>query len=285
MTSLKRIAVLETIAADALPCAVLERYDGWRLRFNHGVTRRANSVLAEAPGSVQVDDKLKVVEAFYQRHGAPPRFQLSAASRPSNLDSMLHQRGFAHEPGANIMVASSGAGQAPLAAPDSVDTPPLVQLRGGTIGRGAASSGGRSEVERTGFTPRCESIPFDTWLEILGAVDPGAASKAPSRSIALREAGQRVAHCLLEREGTPVAAGLAVAGRGHAGLFNMATHPNHRRMGAATALIRALARWAAAQGVHTLYLQVDERNVPAQRLYQRAGFRTLYRYHYRVRNA
>jgi ribosomal protein S18 acetylase RimI-like enzyme len=42
------------------------------------------------------------------------------------------------------------------------------------------------------------------------------------------------------------------------------------------------AGWAAARGVGRLYLQVEEDNLPALRLYERLGFRTSHHYHYRV---
>lgn len=38
------ILQLETLAANAWPAAEVQRLGGWRLRFHHGVTRRANSV-------------------------------------------------------------------------------------------------------------------------------------------------------------------------------------------------------------------------------------------------
>ncbi|WP_202925935.1 GNAT family N-acetyltransferase [Goekera deserti] len=82
-------------------------------------------------------------------------------------------------------------------------------------------------------------------------------------------------------DGGPVAVGRAVADRGWAGVFGMATLPAARRRGAGRAVLAALAGWAAARGCRGLYLQVEERNAAAGRLYARAGFGTLARYHYR----
>jgi GNAT superfamily N-acetyltransferase len=55
-----------------------------------------------------------------------------------------------------------------------------------------------------------------------------------------------------------------------------------RRRGAASSILAALAGWAQAGGAARAYLQVVEANEPAVRLYARAGFATLYGYHYRV---
>ena len=61
----------------------------------------------------------------------------------------------------------------------------------------------------------------------------------------------------------------------------MATHVDFRRQGAATTILHALAGWSKEQGASQLYLQVMDENKPARRLYARAGFDTVYHYHYR----
>jgi ribosomal protein S18 acetylase RimI-like enzyme len=48
------------------------------------------------------------------------------------------------------------------------------------------------------------------------------------------------------------------------------------------AAARRAAGWAAGRGARQLYLQVEEDNQPALRLYGRLGFRPSHRYHYRV---
>ncbi|AGZ39874.1 GNAT family N-acetyltransferase [Actinoplanes friuliensis] len=78
------------------------------------------------------------------------------------------------------------------------------------------------------------------------------------------------------------AIGLFVATGGWAGVFCMATDPRHRRQGLASAVLRAGARWAVAQGVAGLYLQVEEGNRAARSLYARAGFTSSHSYHYRI---
>jgi hypothetical protein len=47
---MNEIAWIEELAANAVPPAIAQELDGWRLRCNSGVTRRANSVLAARHG-------------------------------------------------------------------------------------------------------------------------------------------------------------------------------------------------------------------------------------------
>ncbi len=53
-------------------------------------------------------------------------------------------------------------------------------------------------------------------------------------------------------------------------ILNVAVHPQHRRLGIATELLRReIARWPGAH-----FLEVRESNTPARRLYERLGFET-----------
>ncbi|MBL7520861.1 GNAT family N-acetyltransferase, partial [Frankia sp. CNm7] len=52
--------------------------------------------------------------------------------------------------------------------------------------------------------------------------------------------------------------------------------------GGATAVLAALARWAVLAGARRAYLQVEQDNAAARRLYAGRGFLPVYRYTYRV---
>jgi ribosomal protein S18 acetylase RimI-like enzyme len=61
----------------------------------------------------------------------------------------------------------------------------------------------------------------------------------------------------------------------------MRTDEAYRRRGIATAILHQLAQWGQTQGAANIYLQVEQDNPTAQRLYENMGFKTLYTYHYR----
>jgi GNAT superfamily N-acetyltransferase len=56
----------------------------------------------------------------------------------------------------------------------------------------------------------------------------------------------------------------------------------HRRSGVASALMRALQDWGRGHGASRCYLQVDADNCAALAFYQRLGFISHHRYHYRI---
>jgi N-acetylglutamate synthase len=120
---------------------------------------------------------------------------------------------------------------------------------------------------------------FDTWF---GVMSSSPAARATARRI-LEQVGPVSGYATLASNGTPVAVGRAVAERGWAGIFGMATLPEARGRGAATAVLAALAAWAADHHATCLYLQVSSGNQDAERLYHRAGFDPHHTYRYRNR--
>nr|GID82367.1 N-acetyltransferase GCN5 [Actinoplanes derwentensis] len=133
----------------------------------------------------------------------------------------------------------------------------------------ATVSGPAPEVEITGLTP--------DWREAYG----NAAVSTHVLDRIERPAG----FASITVDDRIAALGLFVVGDGLAGVFCMATSPRYRRRGHAAAILRAGAAWSAAQGSDLLYLQVEEDNFPARRLYEGVGFTFSHGYHYRVRDS
>ncbi len=244
--------LLDELAANAWPALVMQVVDGWRLRVTPGVrARRSNSVLPLAGrDEIPLADRIALVDKFYARWDATVRYQVSAAAQPPELDAVLAERGFGVE------------------APVHVQAAVLDEVLDRTAAAGPAPARVSEQLE-------------DRWLATTGALfqrsDPGT-----MRARVLERIGPPVGFALLEIDGQPASVGMGVLERGWVGIFSMGTRPQFRGRGAATAILNALAHWARARGAHHAYLQVEETNHPAHRVYQRAGFRASYRYHYRA---
>jgi GNAT superfamily N-acetyltransferase len=74
---------------------------------------------------------------------------------------------------------------------------------------------------------------------------------------------------------------MSVLNDGLLGLFDLVTAPDSRGRGFGTEILRRALRWGERVGAREAYLQVLDRNAIASRLYDRAGFEIVYRYHYR----
>ncbi|MCL1844910.1 MAG: GNAT family N-acetyltransferase [Defluviitaleaceae bacterium] len=81
-----------------------------------------------------------------------------------------------------------------------------------------------------------------------------------------------------------VACGSAVIERGCMGLLNVVVDERLRRKGYGTELCVALLSAAKQKQAHIAYLQVEQANAPAIRMYEGLGYKKIYSYWYRVRN-
>jgi N-acetylglutamate synthase len=245
MRSAAEICLLDALAADAWPAPVIEEVDGWRLRWGHGFTGRANSVWARREGrALSLDEKIAAAEGFYMGLGGRPMFQLSPASRPGSLDRELEQRGYER-------------GQA-----TSVEVAPTAEVWANTAG--------------AVWPLRIDARPDQTWLETWLGVRGFGDAMVAEQIVCGTEA--KTAYAQIDGVGV----GRVALAHGWAGIFAMATVPHARRQGAARAILHSLAGWALGHGSGAMYLQVEESNGAARALYASAGFVQRYVYHYRT---
>ena len=242
--------LIEELSLNAWPSLQTVCNDGWILRFADGYTRRANSVnpLYPSSGSVDTGDRIAHCEALYTSRGQDTMFKLTAASEPPDLDAILAARGYRQEAVTSVQVRDL----------ESDDVSPV----------GSVAIGDRLT---------------DDWLAGFCRLSGVAGRHVPTMARLLGLIVPPRCFILLHHEGETVAAGLAVAERGHVGLFDGVTAPRARRQGFGTQLVLQMLGWGKASGAGRAYLQVMLDNTPARHLYDRLGFREAYRYWYRVR--
>lgn len=241
--------VIEEHAVAAWPAAVGERADGWLLRHTPGVSRRrCNSALPLEPGAERT---LERVTAFYTARGMAPTVQIAPAERLADLDDTLAAAGY-HRHGETLV----------LRAPTAVVV--------------VAAAGEAVRVE-------LDERPTERWLAAFEELDDHADSAAVAEGVIARIA-LPAAFASVTLDGRVAGMGLLVGGGAWGGVFSMATRPAYRRRGVASAILHALATWAADHGTEDLYLQVERENDTARRLYERMGFTHSHSYHYRSAN-
>ena len=249
--SIRTIRTVEELAANAWPAEVVQVVGGWRLRYAQGVTRRANSVLANEIGdTLGLEERLEIVEGFYRRRRLPSRFQMCPASQPANLDSVLAARGYR---------------QTDVTLVETADLERMLALAGEFAAAGVS----------------IHDTPGKAWFGAYRETLHGSGTAAAARRRVMLRIGPPAGYALLRLDGEPAAVALGVAERGWLGVFCVATLPAFRRRGAARILMSALGAWGRTAGARRVYLQVEEGNEAARALYAGLGFETLYRYHYR----
>ncbi|MCL5998260.1 MAG: GNAT family N-acetyltransferase [Chloroflexi bacterium] len=255
--STQQIHFIEELAANAWPAAIVQVIDGWRLRFNWGVTSRANSVYPnDSHGQIALEDKLRHVEDFYTHWGGLARYQICPAAQPDDLDAILARRGYTSAAHTSVQVAPTATVMA------RAQTNPI------------------SVRNRVCITPSVSTLD-DTWAETYCTAGDFSGHKRAMRLGILERIGPRAGFALAHIDGQPAGVGLGVVERGWTGIFCMETLPAFRRQGVATAILKEMALWGQRHGGANMYLQVMQDNTPACALYAKVGFSSLYIYHYR----
>ena len=169
----------------------------------------------------------------------------------------------------------------------------MLAARGYTLGeivevRALRLAGGTAPPKRPPRPPRArstrvEAVGLDRWLEAFASLSRAAgANRLPHRQVLAAVPGARRL-LLLVADGRPVSCGMSVLHGGLLGLFDLVTGAAHRGRGFGGELLQRALAWGRRAGAEEAYLQVVETNLGAVRLYERAGFEIVYRYHYRER--
>lgn len=245
------IRFVEELAANAWPAAIVQHVDGWRFRFNWGITRRANSVWPnQCHERYPLETRLAMAEAFYIRWGGPARFQMCPAMQPENLDEILANRGYT------------------IKSPTEVQGAPTALV-----------------LDQTRLRPEhivtISNKYTPDWFEVYCQAEKLEAQAAQARKNILQRIGPDTAFSLLKIDDEPAAVGLGVSEQGWTGIFSMATAPRFRRQGAASGILHTLARWSISKNAEQMYLQVMKNTPSALALYKKVGFEHLYQYYYR----
>jgi GNAT superfamily N-acetyltransferase len=253
LSSPELVRGLQERAARALPAEHVEHADGWWLRHAPSSAWWAGTVLPHSDaGPDELVRRVVGVEKFYAKYGAAARFQISPLACPGGLDTLLAQRGYRRESPVSLQVATTAR---------VLEQAPTGSLR-----------------------IRLDDHPTSAWFEVWHAVHGHGHGHGGDRfewDMLGRVERPSAYACAMSGDDV-IAVGRVVADNGWAGVFGMATLPLARGKGAAHTVLAALADWAGAHEADRMYLQVECDNIPASRLYDRAGFSEVCGYHYRT---
>lgn len=236
------VRLLEELCFNAWPALATVLVEGWVVRLSDGHTRRANSASALYPSTIDPEKLVGAVEALFAARGLAPLFRLTPLADPA-VEALLRGRGWREEDPSVGMVADL----------DAVPAAPAPGVR---------------------LSRRLEPDWIDGAMAAYGMGARGAASLARM----LPNIAPAHVYATVEEGGVALGWGLAVAERGHVGLYDLVIAEAARGRGLGGRMIGALLGWAGAQGARRAYLQVRETNGRARALYRRLGFRDAYRY-------
>jgi N-acetylglutamate synthase len=185
------------------------------------------------------DPDLEPVLGFYAQRGQPAQVQLTPIDGHPRLTAALDAAGWGAKWPSTV-----------LRAPATLTAAPGVAL-----------------LDR----------PAPRWLDAWAACEGrDATDVAAHAELVLARLPGRVACALVE---PARAVGIGVCDGERIGLFCVAVHPEHRRAGLGSAIVRTLV---ARSGAREAFLEVEQRNAPALGMYASLGFTRAYDYVHRI---
>jgi ribosomal protein S18 acetylase RimI-like enzyme len=224
-------------------------YDGWLLRVSPGKARRARSINAHFGSTLPIGDKIAYCERLYRARDLPVLFRITPFVHPANLEAELNARGYASFDPTYVQMT-------PLAQP-----PELRECDGVEI-----------------VTPA-----IDAFADAVALLQESTREQRDAYYERMANTPQPARYLIATLEGRVVAVGTVMLEDGLAGIFSMATAPDMRKRGIASALLARLLTWAWEHGASHAYLQVESTNPAAISVYRKFGFETAYTYHYCAR--
>jgi N-acetylglutamate synthase len=214
--------------------------EGWVVRFANGYSGRANSASAVVAGARMPGDLLDTIEGLYRKAGLNPSVRVTPLA-DSSAEPLLVNRGYRIKDESRMMILS-------LDRYREVWADPRVRLERG---------------------------PTRAWLDgVCSHQEPS--KRSPDHLFAI--VGQlRVpaAFATLDVDGKAIGFAMCAIDRGWAEIGSVMLDPTYRGQGLGRIPVDALLAWAAREGAAHAFLQVDQTNRVAVRLYSRQGFTDL----------
>jgi N-acetylglutamate synthase len=238
----------EEISNNAWPALQTMHYDGWILRFANGVTKRSNSVNLLYPSTIDPEEKIGFCEQLYLAQKIIPCFKITAISDPAGIDRRLESRGYFNHSTISFQTMDI----------TKIPSEPFSEIK----------------IE-TALNPR--------WMDefiLMNEFDP---MRKPVYVSIMKQL--HLPKCLvsLTRDHKTVGVGLGVVEGSYIGLFDIVVDKSYRSTGLGYFIVESILRWGRKIGATTAYLQVLTDNAPAIRLYEKMGFKEIYRYWYRMK--
>ena len=236
------IESLERATLDAVAPSEVGSLPNWLLPFDQGTIGRAISAVPVRHEAVDAY-AIQEIEALYAQRGLQARFRIAAVPGLMPVEEELNRRGYTAQKPTLTLVGT-------------IDTWP------------------KALTDHVHLSDKAN----DAWSSVYLGEDFDPVDGA-NRVLALGRSTCLVYASIANASGV-VAAGNGAFSQGWVSLHGLRTVARERGKGHASAMIAAFAEQARSRGMHRCFLQVDEDNTNALRLYRSMGFQTAWGYRY-----
>jgi GNAT superfamily N-acetyltransferase len=245
------IKTFEELSLNAWPALQTELFDGWILRFANGYTKRSNSINPIYDSVLSLEEKIKTCEEKYQIHNLPVIFKLTHGSVPTEIDGELEKRNYFKLDETSVRVLDLNEYQYQ----------------------------NKNEI-------LTEEFFSDDWFsDFIRCSTIGNKVHQRTAKIILENILGKVIFVRKKVDDKTVGCGYGAIEREYIGIFDIIVDKNERGKGYGQEIINGILNAANHRKVKKAYLSVVVGNVPAENLYQKLGFKEIYRYWYRKKDS
>ena len=241
---------IEELSMNAWPALQNLVYDGWIIRLSNGYGNRANSINPIYPSSVKLEEKLKYCDELFAHHNLPAAYKITGCGEQRIVNETLEKMGYKKINETSIQTCAIGG----LA----LNRTPKCAYEGIVI-NDVFSNGWRESVIKYNRIAEKDVPAFH------GILDNVAVEKI----VVQKELGGKIVGC-----------GYGAIERNYVGIFDIVVKEEFRGKGYGRAIVETLLFEASGRGVENSYLQVMLNNPAAMHLYEKIGYREIYRYWY-----
>ena len=247
----ENVLLYQELTNNAWPAKQYSFFNGWIVRFSHGMFDRANSVLPLCYFGKNCEKDVYRIEEMYQSRQLDVTFQIPEYTSPDYLDHALEKMDY------------------------KVKSPTSVLMKSLTP-KSFSSTSMQFSSQRTDFD--------DAWFTTFQTFSNTHLEKYTQMEAIIRRIIPEKIFFTVKEDDQDVGVTLGVLERGNLGIYSLLVDPMKRRRSLGYSLMCYIEEWCINNSIHTIYLQVEQNNLAASKMYQKLGYRNLYSYHYRIKS-
>ena len=246
----QHVLLYQELTNNAWPAKQYSFFNGWIVRFSHGMFDRANSVLPLYYFGRSCKNDVHLIEEMYQKRHLNVIFQIPEYTSPNHLDTVLEAMEY------------------------SVKSPTTVMMK--------------ALSHRHSSTPSLQYLAqggdfVNTWFKTFQTFSKMPLEKYSQMEAIIRRIFPLKVFFTVKEDDQDVGVTLGVVERRYLGIYSLLIDPMKRRRSFGFSFMRFIENWCLDNSIHSIYLQVEQDNQAALNLYSKLGYQELYSYHYRVK--
>ncbi|MFX1507282.1 MAG: GNAT family N-acetyltransferase [Promethearchaeota archaeon] len=246
----QNVLFYQELTNNAWPAKQYSFFNGWIVRFSHGMFDRANSVLPVYYFGQNCKNDVHLVEEMYQKRHLNVIFQIPEYTSPDHLDNVLETMDYL------------------------VKSPTTVMMKTLTH-KNSSTTSPQCTAQKADFT--------NTWFKTFQTFSNMPIEKYIQMEAIIRRIFPEKVFFTVKEDDRDVGVTLGVVERRHMGIYSLLIDPMKRRRSYGFSFMRFIENWCINNSIHSIYLQVEQNNHPALNMYSKLGYKELYSYHYRIK--